>query len=200
MLVLNGAALSLNVQLMLYWTLLLLRDLMCLLSVVVFPTLCFMWALCLSLNPTVQPVYDSVELVSSLVTWYLYTILLFMHWSGIGHSALILQLQWGTSLSASSLCEKFCCGFCCCKFCFKMIFRPCYLYFFIFFKMIFRPCYFYFFPHFASGVGGFWKVCKILLLYNSWVICFSDLFISIITKWNLTKLKSIVLKRIIKKV
>ena len=24
-------------------------------------------------------------------------------------------------------------------------------------KIIFRPCYFYFFPHFASGVDGFWK-------------------------------------------
>ena len=28
-------------------------------------------------------------------------------------------------------------------------------------KMIFRPFYFYFFPHFASRVGGYWKLWKI---------------------------------------
>ena len=34
-------------------------------------------------------------------------------------------------------------------------------------KMIFRQCYFYFFSPFASGVGGFWKVWKIPLFFET---------------------------------
>ena len=34
-------------------------------------------------------------------------------------------------------------------------------------KNDFETCYFYFFPHFASGVGGFWKVWKIPLFFKT---------------------------------